>query len=254
MKKLLSLFACLPATCFASESDSQLGFLALLGLVAIFAIYKIYNKYGETEQKANETNRELVQAKIAEAKEAEQKQLDAIAEQKRLREEKELEIAKAKQELFDNVKEGKLPDVPEDVYENFPFAFGKNERLIYAWKGVQVRTVKRKTRMAGATGGVSFRVAKGLTLRTGGISGHSERVEEEISLGRCLVAVTSQNIFLKTPDLSIKKCSTKQIVGILNDERTVKVEFSRLLPLTFTLNEPEAEYFKIAAMYNIKNS
>lgn len=257
MLKILLLLL-YPSISFASEgTDGQDILLISIGAVALVVIHRLYKTYGAEESKRAAEQRVVILAKKeqekAERERIKKNELKQQEEQERLERERELELQKDKDELVANLKNGQLPEVPQEAYDNLPFAFSKNERMIFGWKNVLVKTIKRKRRMVGATGGLSFRVAKGVTLRTGGLSGHSESYEEECSLGYCLVVITDKNIFIRTQDQRIKKCSTKQIIGVQSDANLIKVEFSRLLPLVFILDCNEAYIFKEAALFNLRN-
>ena len=156
MLKILLLLL-YPSISFASEGTDGQGMLLIsIGAVALVVIHRLYKTYGAEESKRAAEQRVVILAKKeqekAERERIKKNELKQQEERERL--ERELELQKGKDELVANLKNGQLPEVPQEAYDNLPFAFSKNERMIFGWKNVLVKTIKRKRRMVGATGGL----------------------------------------------------------------------------------------------------
>ena len=136
--------------------------------------------------------RELEKEEVAErAKEAaERAQAERIAwanehRQKIQRQRKVLSI----------LRQGKVPDVPENYSGPVPFKLQRNERLIFVQKEVGYAEIRVRRQVVGRSSSVSVRVMRGVSVKSGESVGTPVETDIFTPRGTGVFAVSTRHIF-----------------------------------------------------------
>ena len=95
-----------------------------------------------------------------------------------------------------------------------PILLGKDETVLWCYKGVTMWQEKVKREMAGSHGGFSFRVMKGVTYRTGGFKGHPVEHSYMDNAGTGSLYITNKHIIFHSSMRSVK-IPYKKIIGLI---------------------------------------
>lgn len=113
------------------------------------------------------------------------------------------------QDLFN----GKIPKPKITVAGSFPFILGKDENMLWLFRGVTLRMQKVRRETVGQSNGMSMRVCSGVYYHTGGFRSRSEETTYMERIGVGSVCLTDKHLYFHYP------------------EKTLKIPFSKIVAL-----------------------
>lgn len=120
------------------------------------------------------------------------------------------EIEKISQaSILKNLEQGILP--PKDI--NTPILLGRNESILWTFKGVSLYEEKIEREWIGRNRGMSFRICKGVYYRTGGSNGKAVEHSSMQQIGIGTLYLTSKNLVFHSLVKAVK-LPYKKMVGI----------------------------------------
>lgn len=114
-------------------------------------------------------------------------------------------------------------EIPDNSYYDTTIILNKNESLIYVFEDIKFAQERIKTSYTGTSKGISVRVAKGVYLRGGGFKGQAVKTSEIQLIDTGDLTITSQNIYFKGQNKSIK-IELKKVMNLEAYSNGIKVE------------------------------
>lgn len=99
---------------------------------------------------------------------------------------------------------GQVPAPRITVSGDFPFLLGRNEHMLWLFRGVTLQMQKVRRETVGRTRGLSVRICKGIYYRTGGFKGHPVETTYMQSVGTGSVCLTDRNLYFHSSEKSLK--------------------------------------------------
>lgn len=147
-------------------------------------------------------------------------------------------------DILHSVLNGIIPAPSITIQGSLPFMIGKDEKILWVFRDVELVEQKIKREFVGRSQGMSFRVMKGVYYRVGGFKGSPIETTQMISIGRGILVLTDKTIYYNCPQKSLKIPYKKLIsiepfsdgVGFQKDGASSKPFFLKGMDSWFTYN------------------
>ena len=152
-------------------------------------------------------------------------------------------------EMLENLSRGIVPDEDPALRSSIPFAISRKETCICFWNKAEV--VESKVRTSSKTGasGFSIRITDNIVYHTGKASGGSNSEIKRVSIGLCFVLATTHNIYVRTPNNSLIKIPTHNVVGATAESNGVTIDFQDRLPVFIRVPGKQAPLLAAAVKF-----
>jgi hypothetical protein len=147
-------------------------------------------------------------------------------------------------DILQSVLNGVIPTPAITIQGSLPFMIGKDEKILWVFRDVELVEQKVKREFVGRSQGMSFRVMKGVYYRVGGFKGSPIETTQMISIGRGILVLTDKTIYFNCQQKSLKIPYKKLIsiepysdgVGFQKDGASSKPFFLKGMDSWFTYN------------------
>jgi hypothetical protein len=147
-------------------------------------------------------------------------------------------------DILQSVLNGVIPTPAITIQGSLPFMIGKDEKILWVFRDVELVEQKVKREFVGRSQGMSFRVMKGVYYRVGGFKGSPIETTQMISIGRGILVLTDKTIYYNCQQKSLKIPFKKLIsiepysdgVGFQKDGASSKPFFLKGMDSWFTYN------------------
>jgi hypothetical protein len=147
-------------------------------------------------------------------------------------------------DILHSILKGVIPTPAITIQGSLPFMIGKDEKILWVFRDVELVEQKVKREFVGRSQGMSFRVMKGVYYRVGGFKGSPIETTQMLSVGRGVLVLTDKTIYFNCPQKSLKIPYKKLIsiepysdgVGFQKDGASSKPFFLKGIESWFTYN------------------
>lgn len=147
-------------------------------------------------------------------------------------------------DILQAILNGIIPTPSITIQGALPFIIGKDEKILWVFRDVELVEQKVKREFRGRSHGVSFRVMKGLYYRVGEFRGEPIETTQMLSVGRGVLVLTDKTIYYNCQQKSLKIPYKKLIsiepysdgVGFQKDGVSSKPFFLKGMDSWFTYN------------------
>lgn len=147
-------------------------------------------------------------------------------------------------DILQAVLNGIIPKPSITIQGALPFMIGKDEKILWVFRDVELVEQKVKREFRGRSHGVSFRVMKGVYYRVGEFRGAPIETTQMLSVGRGVLVLTDKTIYYNCQQKSLKIPYKKLIsiepysdgVGFQKDGASSKPFFLKGMDSWFTYN------------------
>jgi hypothetical protein len=147
-------------------------------------------------------------------------------------------------DILQSVLNGIIPTPAITIQGALPFMIGKDEKILWVFRDVELVEQKIKREFVGRSQGMSFRVMKGVYYRVGSFKGTPIETTQMLSIGRGILVLTDKTIYYNCQQKSLKIPFKKLIsiepysdgVGFQKDGASSKPFFLKGMDSWFTYN------------------
>jgi hypothetical protein len=147
-------------------------------------------------------------------------------------------------DILQSVLNGIIPTPSITIQGSLPFMIGKDEKILWVFRDVELVEQKVQREFRGRSHGLSFRVMKGVYYRVGEFKGTPIETTQMISIGRGVLVLTDKTIYYNCQLKSLKIPYKKLIsiepysdgVGFQKDGASSKPFFLKGMDSWFTYN------------------
>lgn len=147
-------------------------------------------------------------------------------------------------DILQSVLNGIIPTPSITIQGSLPFMIGKDEKILWVFRDVELVEQKIKREFVGRSQGMSFKVMKGVYYRVGSFKGSPIETTQMLSVGRGVLVLTDKTIYYNCQQKSLKIPYKKLIsiepysdgVGFQKDGASSKPFFLKGMDSWFTYN------------------